>query len=73
MKEAYGVTGKNINIGADILCRASLPHEFADASGKYFDNDIGRFSSPHPDARDPRKCHEVVRIIEDFLVRYKRR
>lgn len=71
VKEAYGVTGKNINIGADILCRAALSHEFSDASGKYFDNDIGGFSPPHPDARDPQKCHAVVRIMEDFLERYK--
>ena len=64
VKEAYGVDGSDLGIGADILCRAALADEFADASGRYFDNDSGRFASPHPDALDPAKCQEVVRAID---------
>ena len=67
VQEAYGVNGADLGIGADILCRASLSDEFADAAGRYFDNDIGRFSSPHPDALNPAKCEQVVRVIEDVL------
>ncbi|NDV28104.1 SDR family NAD(P)-dependent oxidoreductase [Desulfovibrio sp. JC010] len=70
VKEAYGVNGGDLRIGADILCRAALSDEFADASGKYFDNDSGRFSSPHPDAMNARKCAEVVDVIEDLLARF---
>ena len=67
VKEAFGVAGGDIRIGADILTRAALADEFADASGQYFDNDAGRFASPHSDALDPRKCEEVVRAIEAVL------
>lgn len=67
VKEAYGVNGADLRIGADILCRAALSDEFAKASGQYFDNDIGRFSSPHSDALNLAKCEQVVSIIEDVL------
>lgn len=50
VKDAYGVAGHDIRIGADVLCRAALSTEFENASGLYFDNDQGRFANPHPDA-----------------------
>ncbi len=67
VKEAYGVTGGDLRIGADILCRAALSDEFATASGQYFDNDIGQFASPHPDALNLQKCEETVHVIEAVL------
>ena len=39
VKEAYGIEGSALSIGADILVRAALSDEFAEASGKYYDND----------------------------------
>lgn len=67
VKEAFGVAGGDIAIGADILVRAALSDEFADASGRYFDNDSGQFGSPHPDALDRNKSQEVGRAIEATL------
>lgn len=69
VKEAYGVAGGDVGIGADILCRAALSDEFATASGKYFDNDTGRFAPPHPDALDASKSTDVVRAIEAILAK----
>ena len=67
VKQAFGVAGGDIRIGAEILVRAALSDEFAGASGQYFDNDSGQFASPHPDALDPRKSQELVRVIETVL------
>jgi NAD(P)-dependent dehydrogenase (short-subunit alcohol dehydrogenase family) len=67
VKQAYGMDGQDVGIGADILCRAALSDEFATASGQYFDNDSGSFASPHPDALDPGKSQEIVRAIEMVL------
>lgn len=67
VKQAYGVAGGNLRIGADILCRAALAEEFAAASGQYFDNDTGRFASPHPDALNTQKCEAIVGVIEAVL------
>ena len=68
VKEGFGVAGSDIGIGADILCRAALSDAFGDASGKYFDNDAGRFAPPHRDALDARKSEQVVLAIEAVLL-----
>ena len=67
VEQAYGVAGSNLQIGADILVKAALSEEFSDASGLYFDNDVGEFSSPHQDALDPVKIADITRIIEKFI------
>ncbi len=67
VKEGFGMAGNDIRIGSDILVRAALSDEFAEASGLYFDNDKGRFAQPHPDALDPQKCQEVIRVVETVL------
>jgi hypothetical protein len=67
VKQAFGVAGRDILIGAEIFCRTALADEFAAVSGQYFDNDSGQFASPHPDALDPRKSQEIVRVIETVL------
>ncbi len=67
VKEGFGMAGKDIRIGADILVRAALADEFAAASGLYFDNDIGGFASPHPDALDRKITETVLNVIEKIL------
>lgn len=67
VKEGFGMAGKDIHIGADILSRLALDDEFATASGQYFDNDSGQFSSPHPDALDTQKSEATVRAIEAVI------
>lgn len=67
VKEAYGIPGKDLQIGVDILVRASLSSEFAAATGLYFDNDKGVFSDPHPDALNAIKNQAVTERIEEIL------
>ncbi|UPR59480.1 SDR family NAD(P)-dependent oxidoreductase [Vibrio sp. ED004] len=67
VKDAYGVDGNDLAIGADILCRAALSEEFANASGKYFDNDSGLFKDPHADALDPAKNRQLVAVLDQLL------
>lgn len=69
VKEGFGVAGNDLSIGADILYRAALDPDFADASGRYFDNDAGAFGQPHPDALDTGKVSAVVRAIEATISR----
>ena len=45
VKEGFGVAGNDLQIGADILYRLALDDEFADASGRYWDNDAGAFGN----------------------------
>ena len=67
VKEGFGVAGHDIGIGANILTRIALSDEFADASGKYFDNDRRKFVEPHPDALDGRKCGQLTALIDDLI------
>ncbi len=64
---AYGVEGKSLKVGADILVKASLSDEFSNASGQYFDNDHGDFRSPHPDALNQHKTNQISEKIESIL------
>lgn len=67
VKQGFGVEGNDLSIGADMLCRAALTDEFADATGKYFDNDAGRFSQPNPAAFDARHSEAVMEAIHAIL------
>ena len=67
VQQGFGVAGSDLNIGAKILVRAGLSDEFSHASGKYFDNDAGRFSDPHPDALSSDKIENVMQAIEQLL------
>ena len=63
VREGFGVDGGDIGIGADILCRAAVGSEFADASGRYWDNDAECFADPHADALDAARCEAVTEAI----------
>ncbi|MCK8047025.1 SDR family NAD(P)-dependent oxidoreductase [Shewanella sp. 1CM18E] len=67
VKTAYGIAGGDLSIGADILIRAALSDEFLSAAGQYFDNDIGAFASPHPDALNRGKVEQVLEMIESVI------
>ncbi len=60
VKEAYGSQGKDLSIGANILVRAVLSDDFSHVTGRYFDNDIGKFADPHPDALNADKNETLV-------------
>lgn len=69
VKEAYGAQGKDLNIGADILLRAALDEQFANVTGRYFDNDIGAWTQPHPDALDVGKNQALVSAMDELLTK----
>lgn len=66
VKEGFGVAGKDLSIGANIMCKAALDPAFAEASGQYFDNDSGRFAQPHAAALNPQHAADVMRTIEEL-------
>ena len=63
VKEGFGVAGNDLKIGADILLRTALSEEFAQASGKYFDNDSKQLSAPHTEALNRNKAHQLIETI----------
>ncbi len=67
VKEGFGVAGNDLSIGAELLAAMAVSPEFADVSGRYYDNDAGRFGDPHPDALDAGKTASVVAGVEAAL------
>ncbi|MEO1580268.1 MAG: SDR family NAD(P)-dependent oxidoreductase [Pseudomonadota bacterium] len=69
VKDAYGIPGSDIQIGAKILYDAALSDTFQNAGGKYWDNDSGQFADPHADALNKAKQDAVVHAIKSALSR----
>ncbi|WP_122076612.1 SDR family NAD(P)-dependent oxidoreductase [Pseudophaeobacter sp. EL27] len=67
VKEGFGIAGNDLSIGVNILREAALGDSFADASGKYFDNDSGQFAQPHSAALDAAHSADVMQAIQDAL------
>lgn len=70
VREGFGVEGKSLDVGADILVEASVGKKFGDfhkANGKYFDNDRGQFGSPHPGALDVAQNEMFVQAMDEWL------
>ncbi|MBN48952.1 MAG: oxidoreductase [Spongiibacteraceae bacterium] len=62
VKEGFGTSGKDISIGARILQQLAL-YPDAVKSFQYFDNDVGKYSKPHPDALSPIKRNRVLSLL----------
>ena len=67
VKEGFGVAGSDLQIGASILRQAALGDTFADASGKYFDNDSGQFANPNPAALDASHSAGVMTALNEVV------
>lgn len=70
VKEAFGIPGGDLSIGANILVQASLSEEFETASGLYYDNDEGRFGAPHQDALENDKVDALMAAMETLTEPY---
>lgn len=70
VKEGFGVQGNDLKVGADILIKAALSDEFAEASGRYFDNDSQRFALPHLAAQDQTKCSKIMDVMDSIAERF---
>lgn len=65
VKDAYGMAGKDINIGVKALTYLALDPDVDNHNGEYFDNDRGHFGEPHTDALDLEKVERVTTWIEE--------
>ncbi|MCG7548748.1 SDR family NAD(P)-dependent oxidoreductase [Pseudoalteromonas sp. Of7M-16] len=63
VQEAYGMQGSSVQLGADILLEAALSERFAQASGCYFDNDVGQFRDPHVSASTPGLMAQLMEVL----------
>eukprot|EP00529_Nitzschia_sp_RCC80_P030289 CAMPEP_0113469462 /NCGR_PEP_ID=MMETSP0014_2-20120614/15913_1 /TAXON_ID=2857 /ORGANISM="Nitzschia sp." /LENGTH=298 /DNA_ID=CAMNT_0000361943 /DNA_START=342 /DNA_END=1238 /DNA_ORIENTATION=+ /assembly_acc=CAM_ASM_000159 len=75
VKDGFGVPGNDLGIGADILVRAATSSSSSSSSsdefgmvatGKYYDNDVRSFASPHPAARDKKLVTATMAALSDI-------
>ncbi|WP_017446904.1 SDR family NAD(P)-dependent oxidoreductase [Gayadomonas joobiniege] len=69
VKEAYGVNGKDLSIGANIIVKLATDATLAAQNGRYFDNDIGQFSYPHDFALHEANNQMLIEILEHLAQR----
>lgn len=67
VKTAYGMSGFDLQIGADVLIEASLSDKFESASGLYYDNDIEEFGDVHPFANVDENRKKLMNFLNKFL------
>ena len=67
VKDAFGIAGGDLSLGAEVLCQAALCDDFENASGLYFDNDYEKFADPHSDALNDGICKSVMNRIEVII------
>lgn len=65
--EAFGQHWSPADKGADILIALGLSDEFADVSGKYFDNDRGSFGMAHTDAYDKAIVNKLMELTKKIV------
>ncbi len=68
VKDGFGIEGKDINIGADILVKMALHQKYNAMSGEYFDNDLSKFTAAHPDVRNKKKLSQIIKAINSTLL-----
>ncbi|MDO6568902.1 SDR family NAD(P)-dependent oxidoreductase [Alteromonas sp. 1_MG-2023] len=67
VKEAYGVAGGDLAIGAKIFVEAALSDRFANVKGEYFDNDNNQFAPAHPFGENAENRAKLVSVIESVI------
>ncbi len=67
VKEGFGQAGNNIDQGVNILISLALDEKFKEDTGKYYDNDNGRFAEPQADGLDKEKAKKIVAEIEQII------
>jgi NAD(P)-dependent dehydrogenase (short-subunit alcohol dehydrogenase family) len=65
--EGFGVAGKDVNQGADILVSLAMDESHRKHHGEYFDNDRGAYGKPHRDANDAQKTALLMAAMDDML------
>lgn len=66
VREGFGSEGKDIGIGVRILQHLAVEAE-AIRSRQYFDNDVGDYAKPHPDAELPERRLALLAAMKDVV------
>ena len=67
VREGFGIEGKDLNIGADILVHLVTDPVDSRRTGEYFDNDVGAFGSPHSAVIDDGFGRRLIASLDSII------
>ncbi|MEM8524321.1 MAG: SDR family NAD(P)-dependent oxidoreductase [Bacteroidota bacterium] len=67
VREGFGFHQSSPDKGANILCDLSILEEYKNASGKYFDNDIGSFGKIHPAGHNKEAIETLIEQTDNLI------
>jgi NAD(P)-dependent dehydrogenase (short-subunit alcohol dehydrogenase family) len=67
VKDGFGIEGKDLNIGADVLVRLVTDPVASKRTGEYFDNDLGDFGRPHSDVFDDSFSRRLITSLDTII------
>lgn len=70
VKDGFGIEGKDLSIGANILVDCALEPKFQQIKALYFDNDIGEFGEPDRSLFDSAHCKRVMTSLDTIIESY---
>lgn len=68
VKEGFGIEGKDVNIGAEILVRLATDPRIQDHSGEYFCNDQGIYAAPDPCVSDDQARQRIMTLLDQMTI-----
>lgn len=67
VQEGWGFHRSSADKGRDILYDLAVLEKYKNASGKYFDNDLGTFGTIHPAGNNKQSTHELIEATNKLL------
>jgi len=65
--EGFGIKGKDLSIGANILVHLALDEKKSLHNGQYFDNDIGQFSTEIPILQQSKMTEQLISAMDKII------
>ena len=69
VREAFGRYWSPADKGANIIYDLAVSPDYGEATGKYFDNDLGSFGRAHPNAYDDEAITQLIEATEAIIER----
>ncbi|MCP9236032.1 SDR family NAD(P)-dependent oxidoreductase [Lewinella sp. JB7] len=71
VREGFGRSWSSADKGASILFDLAVAEKYANASGKYFDNDLGTFGMAHPAGGSKETVNALLTTTDKWLTRHE--
>ena len=68
VKEGFGIEGKDVTIGAEILLRLAMDPKIQEHSGNYFCNDQDAYTAPNPCVLNDQARQTIMSVLDQITL-----